>query len=371
METATESMRDGPSRPSADQQHATSGRPLRADSLPESLAVGTALVACTMARLPHRILDATGVAGWAAELFVVVTIVIGARALARALFTFGPAGNPRTWLKGEARAFVATVTLGFVLTLPLYALLRATPHWWLLAWALFAVVTVIGQVVTPVTLRADAGPLAPAEAPLAARVRAVGEQAGVEVKGDVLVAGGPGGDRPLRYNAYVLGLGPTRRVVLDHGIAGWPAELLDQVVAHEIGHWRLGHNVRRLPLALATQLATFALAAWVFSLSPVLDWAGVAHAGDPRSYALLLLLTPLLSLPARCVLAWRDRAQERAADEFALALLHTPHHFASMLERAADEGGAPRRLPWWRRLTASHPTISERAVACTRFASTA
>ncbi len=105
--------------------------------------------------------------------------------------------------------------------------------------------------------------------------------------------------------------------------------------------------------------------------SQLLHWAGIAETGDPRSFPLLLLVTPLLVLPARCLLARYDRDQERAADDFALALLDSPDHFAAMLERAADEGGAPRHLPWWRRLTASHPPIDERASACMRYASTA
>ena len=116
---------------------------------------------------------------------------------------------------------------------------------------------------------------------------------------------------------------------------------------------------------------TLALAAWALSFSPLLQWAGVTTAGDPRSLPLLLLLTPVLVLPARLLLSWQDRRQERAADQFALVLLRAPDQFAAMLDRAADEGGAPRHLGWRQRIIASHPSIEERAHACMRFASTA
>jgi STE24 endopeptidase len=259
---------------------------------------------------------------------------------------------------------VVTTLVGSALTVPLYTLLRSTPHWWLWAGVLFTVVTVVGQASMPFTLRLQSGPLAAAAPPLADRVRAIGTRAGVDV-GSVLVAAStkPG------CNAYVVGLGPTRRIVLDGTLASWPPALIDQVVAHEIGHWRLGHAARRLPLAIAAQLLTLAFAAWALSFAPLLAWAGIADAGDPRSFPLLLLVTPLLVLPARCVLAWYDRSQEREADQFALALLDSPGHFATMLELAADEGGAARHLPWWRRLTASHPPVDERASACMRYAS--
>lgn len=57
-------------------------------------------------------------------------------------------------------------------------------------------------------------------------------------------------------------------------------------------------------------------------------------------------------------------AEEREADRFALCLLVRPVDFAGMLDHAADVAGAPRALPWWSRLTASHPPIDERAAAC-------
>ena len=298
-------------------------------------------------------------------LVAVVVVVSGVRAAVRTPFTLpralrdGP-GRPtaiRTWIRNELTIVAATIAVGTVATVPLYALLRATPLWWLPAWLLFAAVTVGWQLVMPVAIRAQAGPLAPAPAALAERLHAVAVRAGVDIGHGILVAGKSG---KKRCNAYVLGLGPTRRVVLERAVAEWPPELIDQVVAHELGHWRLGHTARRLPLTLLSQLATLVAAAAVLSYRPLLDWAGVTGAGDPRSYPLLLVVGAIVVVPARCLLAWRDRAQERAADRFALTLLGRPDDFTAMLHRAADESGAPRTLPWWRRLTASHPPVDER-----------
>jgi STE24 endopeptidase len=206
-----------------------------------------------------------------------------------------------------------------------------------------------------------------APAPLARRAQSVADRAGVDLGGGVFVASSTRSRGP-RCNAYLVGLGPTRRVVLEAGLAAWPPELVDQVVAHEIGHWRLGHTARRLPITIVSQLATFAAAAVILSRSPLLGWAGVTGAGDPRSYPVLLALTALVVLPARLALAWYDRTQERAADRFALSILAAPNDFAAMLDRAAGDGGAPRHLPWWLRATASHPPIDERVLACQRFA---
>ncbi len=334
----------------------------RVVSVWEALATACALVVCVTARLPHRVLDATGVRGWALSLIVVVAVVGGVRALARAPFTLHRSSAVRHWAGEELKVGLAAVAVGTAVSLPLYALVRATPWWWLWAGLMFAAITVAWQFAAPLALRAQAGPLAPGPDTLADRVQALAERAGVDLGGGgVVVAGKPGTGH---CNAYVVGLGPTRRLVVERAVASWPPELVDQVVAHELGHWRLGHSARRLPLTVVCQLATLAAAAAALSSPPVLALAGVADAGDPRSYPFLLVLGALVALPARCLLAWRDRAQERAADRFALDLLDRPRDFTAMLHRAATESSTPTELVWWRRATASHPSIDQRAAAC-------
>jgi STE24 endopeptidase len=293
-----------------------------------------------------------------------MAVVNSARAIAQAPFTFARRQTSAAqWATDHVTALGGTVVVGSILTLPLYGLIRSSSRWWLWAWAMFAGVTVVSQAAMPLLMKVRAGALVPAPAVLAERVRAIATNSGVDIDGEVLVAGKAKG-KSRRCNAYVVGMGPSRRVILESGVAAWPPQLIDQVVAHEIGHWRLGHAARRLPLTVAAQLVTFGLAAAVLSFPPLLGWAGVSGAGDPRSYPLLLALTAIVVLPARLCLAWYDRSQERAADRFARAVLGTPDDFVAMLDRAALEGGAPRRLPWWRKATASHPPIDERIQAC-------
>ena len=333
-----------------------------------AIATSCGLVAMVLARLPQRLLDGAGIESWMVALVVVVAFVNGARSIVRAPFTFAArTASAAVWAASEAKLLVVSVAAGSALTIPLYALLRSTPNWWLLAWLLFLGVTVVGQFAMPLLLRSQAGPIEPADAALTARVTELGARANVAVGAVQVARGGKG----KHCNAYVVGLGPTRRVVLGAAIADWPADVADQVVAHEIGHWRLGHTARRMPLTAVAQLATFGFAAAVLAWGPLLRWAGVPTIGDPRSYPALLLLTAALALPAKCLMAWLDRRQERAADEFALTLLHQPERFAAMLDRAAEEGQAPRRLPWFQRMIASHPPIDERITACMRYASTA
>lgn len=369
MSTSTTSARQTPALPITEQPVPETRRQ-QGTGPAESLALAAALGVCLVARLPHRLAEGIGVRGWTLALVVAVAVVSVARAAARAPFTLRQSRNDNQptsrWATKEAALLGGTFAVGTAVALPLYALFRATPTWWLPAALATAAVTVIWQIILPRTFQARLGTLVAAPEPLGGRLSALAVAAGVDLPSGVVVAT-KAADRGA--NAYVVGLGPTRRVVLERAVAAWPPELVEQAVAHELGHVRLGHVGRRLPLALLAQLSTLAGAAAVLSFSPLLHAAGVDRLGDPASYPLLLAVGALVVFPVRCLLAWHSRAQERAADRFALALLGRPDVFTAMLARAAADSGAPAQLAWWRRLTASHPPVDERAAAATRTSS--
>ena len=132
-------------------------------------------------------------------------------------------------------------------------------------------------------------------------------RAGVPVR-DVLVA--DASRRTRKYNAYVSGIGSTRRVVLfDTLLARCRAKPeLEIVVAHELGHRR--HR----DVAKGTVLATLSAAVAVLVAWP-LD-------PTPRRIPVLLFVWGLLELVSLPFTAAFSRRLERRADRFALDLTH-------------------------------------------------
>jgi STE24 endopeptidase len=145
-------------------------------------------------------------------------------------------------------------------------------------------------------------PLADEE--LARDLRGLSEQAGVPVR-TTLVA--DASRRTTKHNAYVSGLGPTRRLVIyDTLLRDSPVPELRGVVAHELGHRRYGHVAR------GTALAMLGAGAAVFALRVVFAWDGlVAAAGSdgPATRGSCRLCQVSLWGSARC----RSRPGSRAA----------------------------------------------------------
>lgn len=344
-------------------------RPVAAlDAVQGAAAVGV-VVAYLHGDAGTRVLDAVGVSGWVLELLAIVVSLELLSLLFRPWFSawrtfvhdrrWGlSTQRPGHWVSDQVKELLLGLGITLLLAVPLYALIRATELWWVWGWLLFTGFTVLFGFLFPIVLapifnrfeRLDDDEIAP-------RVTAVAERAGLALEG-VYVA--DASTRSRATNAYVAGLGRSRRVVLFDTILEYPPEQLEQVVAHELGHWKHGHLARQLPLLAVLQLAAFFVLERFLTWEPVLDWVGVAEVGDPRTYPLLFLVYPALLGAAGLATAWLGRAFERQADLHALEVLGDPDAFVGTFRRLAGDNKADVDPPWWRRVRQVHPPVPER-----------
>jgi STE24 endopeptidase len=273
------------------------------------------------------------------------------------------------WLADLLKGYAVGAVLGAVALLGFYALARYAGDWWWV-WAALgaAALTVLLSFVFPVLVEPifnrfapmPAGDLRDALLDLAARDR-------VPVT-DVLVA--DASRRTRAVNAYVSGLGPTRRIVVFDTLlerAG-PAEVAS-VVAHELGHAKDRDVVTGTVLgalgAAGAVIAVYLVGAW----TALLSLAGVDTVADPRSIGLLLALATVAGLVAEPAQNALSRRIEARADGHALALTDDPVTFEAMEGRLATVNLAdpdPPRLEHL--LFASHPATVERMAAARAYA---
>ena len=279
------------------------------------------------------------------------------------LATQGLDGFLRDWAKGRAVGLALTV-------LPVGALVlgaRWRPPGWPLVAAAAAVLLVLALAVAgPVLIEPLFNrfrPLGPG--PLRARLLALAATMAVPV-GDVLVA--DASRRTTRVNAYVSGLGRTRRVVVYDTLlaAAGPesdggADEVALVVAHELAHVRhrdvLWGTIGAAALAAVSVLAAVAL----FELGPVRRTLAVAGLGDPLAAPGLLLLAALGSLAVSPLASAISRWAEARADWVSLEVTRDPATAVAVERRLALENRAdlrPNRLLL--ALFASHPSTMAR-----------
>ncbi|MEU5965351.1 M48 family metallopeptidase [Micromonospora parva] len=273
------------------------------------------------------------------------------------------------WAVDLLKSYAVSAVIGAVALFGFYAVIRLAPRWW---WAFgaagAAVLVVLLSFVLPVLVEPVFNRFTPMEqGPLRTELMSMAARDGVPVR-DVLVA--DASRRTRAVNAYVSGLGPTRRVVVYDTLLreATPAEVT-AVVAHELGHAKdsdvaVGTLTGALGAAAAV-VALYLLGSW----GPLLRLAGVDSVAQPVAFPLLVALVTVAGLVAAPVQALMSRRVEARADAHALALTNDPESFESMQRRLGSVNLGDPDPPRWEYLySASHPSTVERMAAARAYA---
>ena len=158
-------------------------------------------------------------------------------------------------------------------------------------------------------------------------------------------------------NAYSVGLGANRRVVLTEALLEEPHGIGDFVVAHELTHVARRHVLIQTAVAIGVAvMMIFGLAALGQSAMPW-RWWGV-DVGDPLALPTVALCVLGITGVLGPLTGWLSRSQERTADAGAIASVGVPS--ADEARRLYLATTADLRPPWWAQLYAPHPSPAER-----------
>jgi STE24 endopeptidase len=224
------------------------------------------------------------------------------------------------WVSDRVKGVAIGVALTVIPMLGLIASVHVFPSWWPAVAALggSAIVFVV-TFLAPVLLEPVFNRFSPLrDEVLADDLRGLADRAGVPVR-DVLVA--DASRRTTKHNAYVSGIGKTRRVVVWDTLLdrGEPGELR-LVVAHELGHRRFRHVAIGTAIGMAGT-ALFVLGLWVlFQWDALLAAIGADGPGDPRVIPFVLFAGTVAELAIRPFALALSRRWERDADRFSLEL---------------------------------------------------
>jgi STE24 endopeptidase len=187
-----------------------------------------------------------------------------------------------------------------------------------------------------------------------ADVLSLARRAGVDV-GEVFEV--DASRRTTGANAYVNGIGATKRVVLfDTLLRHFTDEEVRLVVAHELGHVRHRDVWRFLAfLAVAAPPGMLAIARATERLLPSGEPAG------PRALPAVALAALIVGVPVTAVANQLSRRVEARTDAFALELTGTPEPFIDFERRIVVKNVAEPAPPKWSQLLfGSHPTAVQR-----------
>jgi STE24 endopeptidase len=169
--------------------------------------------------------------------------------------------------------------------------------------------------------------------------------------------------RTTAANAYVGGLGKTKRVVLyDNLISGFPRDQMRLVVAHELGHQRHNDLLRGLLwLALVAPAGTFLAQALAERFARRDGLADPRRKPGPIVLPAVALAIAIVSFGLGVASNVLSRQVEARADAFSLRLTHDPAAFVQFQRRLALRNVSDPDPPALTQLLlGTHPTPAER-----------
>ncbi len=272
------------------------------------------------------------------------------------------------WLLDQAKSFgVSFVLASLLLALLLWIMALFPVSWWLIAGLGSAFVSVILATLFPIIILPIFHRYAPIrDEGLTGSLQKILAQEGLKGSGfykeDM-------SRKTRKENAFLAGLGKTRRVVLgDNLVDNMTNPEIVSIIAHEVGHYKHRHMWKGIALGTVQQVVVF------FLLHLIMRAAFPQFLLSTRS---TLSLLPLLIILAGAVSGFifgplgnaLSRRMEKAADFYAITHIDQKKPFLTALAGLADRNLAnayPAR--WVKVLYYSHPPIGERLTMLERFA---
>lgn len=270
----------------------------------------------------------------------------------------------RLWLTD----LVKSTLVGAVIGLPIVALIlwlmgSAGSGWWLWAWGVWMAFNLLVLVLYPTVIAPLFNKFKPLEDEvLKARVTALMQRCGFAAKGLFVM---DGSKRSAHANAYFTGFGAAKRVVFYDTLLKQlsPGEV-DAVLAHELGHFKHKHIIKRIVAMFALSLAGFALLGWLSSQVWFYTGLGVrpsmTGANDALALLLFMLVVPLFSFFVSPLFAQFSRKHEFEADAYAIAQTDGKDLQSALLKLYQDNASTLTPDPVFVKFYYSHPPASER-----------
>jgi len=335
------------------------------------LALSGATLVLLVARPPRRLLGRAGrrpILGAAAAgagislVLVAVGLPLSAVAHQRSVDVGLSTQDWLPWLGDVGKS--AAVEAGFAAVggaIALALVRRARRHWWAPAAVVIVLFGVLSIYLFPVLIDPLFNKFEPLpRGQLRSDVLSLAKRAGVDV-GQVYRV--DASRRTTGANAYVNGLGHTKRVVLfDTLIANFPEDQVRSVVAHELGHQAHRDLLRGLAwLAIVAPAGAYLVQQLAERLGRREGMSDHRARPGPAVLPALVLSVAIVSFGLGTFSNVLSRRVEASADSFSLRLTHDPAAFVGLERRLALTNVADPSPPGFlQALFGTHPTTVQR-----------
>ena len=231
--------------------------------------------------------------------------------------------------------------------------------WWLWVWGVWMGFNLLILTVYPTVIAPLFNKFTPLEdINLKQRIEALLARAGFKSSGVFVM---DGSRRSSHGNAYFTGLGRNKRIVFyDTLLSQLTPDQIEAVLAHELGHFKHRHIIKRIGLMFVLSLVMLALLATLKDSTWFYNGLGVTSQTNASALALFFLTLPVFLFPLSPLMSLYSRKHEFEADAFAAQLTRPGHLVSALVRLYRDNAATLTPDPIYSLFYDSHPKASER-----------
>ena len=265
------------------------------------------------------------------------------------------------WCADALKGLLLTTIIYSVLLWVAFWLMDSLPHsWWYLLWGFMLFFKLFMLYISPYVIEPLFNKFTPVEdKKLEEKIKELLGKAGLSISRVFTM---DASRRSGHGNAYFSGIGHVKRIVLfDTLVEKSNDDEILAILAHEAGHWKKKHIIKRLVVMECFSLAGIYLA-WFFMQNDVL--ATLFNIAEPTVYVKLMLVGfcgMLVMFPLKPLMSFSSRKHEWEADDFAVKLTGNPHALSrALIKLGRDNFANLHPHPWAVALYYSHPPLTQR-----------
>lgn len=268
--------------------------------------------------------------------------------------------TPALFFADLLKQLVLLVVIGLPLGLAaLWLMQQSGALWWLYLWLLWtgftlfmiwaypAVIAPLFNTFTPLKNRA-----------VLQRIQSLLRRTGFQSRGVFVM---DGSRRSAHGNAYFTGFGRNKRIVFfDTLLKSLRGPEIEAVLAHELGHFRHHHIIKRMVALFGMSLAGLALLGWLIDQPWFYAGLGISTPSHHTALILFLLVGPLFTFFLQPLIAWSSRRHEYQADAFAADQADTGAMIRALVKLYRENASTLTPDPLYSSFYDSHPPASLR-----------
>ncbi|MBK1780662.1 M48 family metallopeptidase [Advenella sp. WQ 585] len=277
-------------------------------------------------------------------------------------------GFNRMTLKLFISDSIKGLVISLILGLPLMAAIlwlmaEAGNAWWFWAWALWVGFNVLILYLYPTFIAPLFNKFTPLDNPeLAERINKLATRCGFTLNGLFVM---DGSKRSAHGNAYFTGFGKSRRIVFfDTLLNKLNGAEIEAVLAHELGHFKHKHIIKRMLISFFIALVFFALLGYVKNTLWFYEGLGVMPSLERNNDALALILffmaVPVFTFLLSPLASWFSRKDEFQADQYASQQAEASSLVSALVKLYDDNAATLTPDPIHSAFYDSHPPASIR-----------